>query len=118
MLTNQQSGAAFTAITNTIKDSYLGIPYINYVEIYSKREKDNIAEADKTTEEVWATVAKNQKDKLKIDYKKYTGLYVDNWFGKIELFEKKGKLFFKSIRSPKLVGELFFYKDTIFYPLH
>lgn len=114
VLTNQQSGAAFTAITNTIKDSYLGIPYTNYVEIYSKREKDNIAEADKTTTEVWTTVSKNQKDKLKIDYKKYTGLYVDNWFGKIELFEKKGKLFFKSIRSPKLVGELFFYKDTVF----
>lgn len=114
VLTNQQSGAAFTAITNTIKDSYLDIPYTNYVEIYSKREKDNIAEADKTTNEVWATVAKNQKDKLKIDYKKYTGLYVDNWFGKVALSEKKGKLFFKSIRSPQLAGEVFFYKDNTF----
>jgi hypothetical protein len=114
VLTNQQSGAAFTAITNTIKDSYLEIPYTNYVEIYSKRERDNIAEADKTTIEVWATVAKNLKDKLKIDYKKYTGLYVDNWFGQIELFEKKGKLFFKSIRSPQLAGEVFFYKDNAF----
>ena len=114
VLTNQQSGAAFTAITNTIKDSYLDIPYTNYVEIYSKREKDNIAEADKTTTEVWATVAKNQKDKLKIDYKKYTGFYVDNWFGKVELSEKKGKLFFKSTRSPKLAGEVFFYKNNTF----
>ena len=114
VLTNQQSGAAFTAITNTIKDSYLNIPYANYVEMYSKREKDNIAEADKTTVEVWATVAKNQNDKLKIDYKKYTGLYIDNWFGKIELYEKKGKLFFKSIRSPQLAGEVFFYKDNTF----
>ena len=114
VLTNQQSGAAFTAITNTIKDSYLGIPYSNYIEIYSKREKDNIAEADKTTDEVWATVAKNQKDKLKIDLKKYEGFYVDNWFGKIELSEKKEKLYFKSIRSPKLVGEVFFYKDNTF----
>jgi CubicO group peptidase (beta-lactamase class C family) len=114
VLTNQQSGAAFTAITNTIKDSYLGIPYSNYVEIYSKREKDNIAQADKTTDEVWAIVAKNQKDKLKIDLKKYEGFYIDNWFGKIELSEKKGKLYFKSIRSPKLVGEVFFYKDNTF----
>jgi CubicO group peptidase (beta-lactamase class C family) len=114
VLTNQQSGAAFSAITNTIKDSYLDIPYTNYVEIYSKRERDNIAEADKTTIEVWATVAKNMKDKLKIDNKKYTGLYVDNWFGKIELSEKKGKLFFRSIRSPQLAGEVFFYKDNTF----
>lgn len=114
VLTNQQSGAAFTAITNTIKDSYLGISYSNYVEIYSKREKDNIAQADKTTDEVWATVAKNQKDKLKIDLKKHEGFYIDNWFGKIEISERKGKLYFKSIRSPKLVGEVFFYKDNTF----
>jgi CubicO group peptidase (beta-lactamase class C family) len=114
VLTNQQSGAAFTAITNTIKDSYLNIPNTNYVEFYSKREKDNIAEADKSTDEVWATVANNLKEKKKIDLNKYTGFYIDNWFGQIELSEKKGKLFFKSIRSPQLVGELFFYKDTTF----
>ena len=114
VLTNQQSGAAFTAITNTIKDSYLDIPYTNYLEIYSKREKDNIAEADKTTAEVWATVANNLKEKKKIDLKNYTGMYTDNWFGKIELSEKKEKLFFKSIRSPQLTGEVFFYKDSTF----
>ncbi|MDD5151250.1 MAG: serine hydrolase, partial [Flavobacterium sp.] len=114
VLTNQQSGAAFTAITNTIKDSYLDIPYTNYVEFYGKREKDHISEADKSTDEVWALVSKNQKDKLKIDLKKYEGSYVDNWFGKIEISEKKGKLFFKSVRSSKLVGEAFFYKDNTF----
>jgi hypothetical protein len=114
VLTNQQSGAAFTAITNTIKDSYLNIPYTNYVEFYSKREKDNIDEADKSTDEVWSTVANNLKEKKKIDLNKYTGFYIDNWFGQVELSEKKGKLFFKSIRSPQLVGEVFFYKDTTF----
>ena len=112
VLTNQQSGAAFSAITNTIKDSYLNIPFSDYVELYSKREKDNIAEADKTTTEVWATIAKNKKDKLKIDLKKYVGIFVDNWFGQIEISQKKGKLFFTSIRSPKLIGEIFFYKDN------
>jgi CubicO group peptidase (beta-lactamase class C family) len=114
VLTNQQSGAAFYAITNTIKDSYLGIPHTDYVELYGKREKDNIAEADKTTDEVWAAVAKNQKEKTKIDLKKYEGIYVDNWFGKIEISEKRGKLYFKSIRSTQLVGEVFFYKDHTF----
>jgi CubicO group peptidase (beta-lactamase class C family) len=114
VLTNQQSGAAFTAITKTIKDSYLNIPYTNYVEFYSKREKDNIAEADKTTDEVWKNVANNLKEKKKIDLSKYIGFYIDNWFGQIELSEKKGKLFFKSIRSPQLYGEVYFYKDNTF----
>jgi hypothetical protein len=113
VLTNQQSGAAFSAITNTIKDSYLNIPYTNYVEIYSKREKDNIAEADKTSDEVWATIAKNKKENLKIDLKKYAGSFKDDWFGTILISEIEGHLFFKSIRSPKLAGEIFFYKDHI-----
>ncbi|MBA4317220.1 MAG: serine hydrolase [Flavobacterium sp.] len=112
VLTNQQSGAAFSAITNTIKDSYLGIPYTDYVELYSKREKDNVSKSDKETVEVWATVAKNKKENLKIDLKKYTGTFKDDWFGAILISEKKGKLLFKSIRSPKLIGEIFFYKDN------
>lgn len=114
VLTNQQSGAAFSAITNTIKDTYLDIPYQDYVELYGKKEKAKVSEADKTTDEVWATVAKNKKDKLKINYKKYTGLYEDNWFGKILISEKKDKLYFNSKRSPRLVGEIFFYKDNTF----
>jgi CubicO group peptidase (beta-lactamase class C family) len=114
VLTNQQSGAAFSAITNTIKDTYLDIPYKDYVELYDKREKDQVSEADKTTGEVLATVAKNRKDKLKIDYKKHIGLYKDNWFGTISISEKKGKLYFNSTRSPRLTGEIFFYKDNTF----
>lgn len=111
VLTNQQSGAAFSAITNTIKDRYLDIPFTNYVEIYSKREQDNIAEADKASDEVWATIAKNKKENLKIDLKKYAGSFKDDWFGTILISEREGHLFFKSIRSPKLAGEILFYKD-------
>ncbi len=36
VLTNQQSGAAFTAITNTIKDSYFGIKGIDRIKQYSE----------------------------------------------------------------------------------
>lgn len=111
VLTNQQSGAAFNAITNTIKDSYLGIPSEDYVSIYSSIAKANEDTADKTTDEVWATVAKNKKDKIKLDYKTIKGTYKDNWFGNVVISEKNGKLYFKSQRSSQLAGEVFFYKD-------
>jgi CubicO group peptidase (beta-lactamase class C family) len=111
VLTNQQSGAAFNAITNTIKDSYLGIPSEDYVSIYSSRAKANEDTADKTTDEVWATVAKNKKDKIKLDYKTIKGTYKDNWFGNVVISEKNGKLYFQSLRSSQLAGEVFFYKD-------
>jgi hypothetical protein len=52
VLTNQQSGAAFNAITNTIKDSYLDIDSEDYVKIYSNRIKANEESADKVTDEV------------------------------------------------------------------
>ncbi len=114
VFTNQQSGAAFNAITNTIKDSYIGVESEDYVTVYSNRLKGNVENADKITDEVWATVAKNQKEKVKIDLKKYTGTFKDNWFGEIVIRENKGKLYFASTRSPKLAGEMFFYKDNNF----
>lgn len=111
VLTNQQSGAAFNSITNTIKDSYLGIKPEDYVAAYSNRAKATQESSDKKTEEVWALVTKNKKDNIKVDFKNYIGTYKDNWFGEIVISENKGKLFFASKRSPRLSGELFLYKD-------
>lgn len=110
VLTNQQSGAAFNAITNTIKDSYLGITSDDYVTTYSNQMKAHAASADKVTEDVWATVAKNKKEKIKGDYKAILGTYRDNWFGEVVISEKKGRVFFASKRSSQLKGEVFFYK--------
>lgn len=115
VLTNQQSGSAFNAISNTIKDTYLGLPYFDHVSNLSKDRQATEQNADKITDEVWATVAKNAKDKsIKIDMKKYAGTYKDNWFGEVILTEKKGKLYFTSVRSPRLTGEVFYYKDQNF----
>ncbi|WP_309641927.1 serine hydrolase [Flavobacterium sp.] len=114
VLTNQQNGAAFNAITNTIKDSYLGIKSDDYVTLYSQQRKEKEDNADKISDEVWATVAQNTKDKIKVDAKKYIGTYKDNWLGEIVLSEKKGKLYFQSSRSKQLAGEMFFYKDNTF----
>ncbi|WP_348797000.1 serine hydrolase [Flavobacterium adhaerens] len=111
VLTNQQSGAAFRTITNTIKDSYIGIKSEDYITAYSNKVKATEESADKVTNEVWEFVTKNKKDNLKIDFKNYIGTYKDNWFGEIEISEKKGKLLFASKRSPQLSGELFLYKD-------
>lgn len=112
VFTNQQSGAAFSAITNTIKDSYLGIEPIDHVAQFSERAKASEEKADKVTEEVWTTVVNSKKQK--IDFKKYVGTYKDNWLGEVVISEKKGKLYFASTRSPQLSGEVFFYKENNF----
>ena len=114
VLTNQQSGAAFTAISNTIKDSYLGIKSVDYVAMLNKLSQEKEDDADKITTDVWETIAQNQKNKIKTDFKKYAGSYKDNWFGEIILIENKGKFYFESKRSPQLKGNVFFYKDNTF----
>lgn len=111
VLTNQQSGDAFYAISNTIKDSYLGIKSDDYVSLYRKWGKEDEEAGDKTTDEVWALVAKNKKENIKIDFSNYVGTYKDVWFGEVVISEKKGKLFFASKRSPQLAGELFLHKE-------
>jgi len=115
VLTNQQAGVAFNSVSNTIKDFYLGNPEKDWVDFYDKIMKSRVASADEITDEVWATVKANQANKkLKIDKKALVGTYKDNWFGDVEIYEKKGKLIFESKRSPQLTGEMFFYKDNIY----
>jgi hypothetical protein len=47
----------------------------DYVSIYSNAPKQNEETADKTTDEVWATIAKNKKKKkIKVDFKTIRGL--------------------------------------------
>ena len=111
VLTNQQSGAAFTAISNTIKDSYMGLPSFDHLAYLSKDRKGKEDDADKITAEVWQTVAANT---TKVNPKKYIGSYKDNWFGEVTISEKNGKLYFASSRSPQLKGEVFLYKNLNF----
>ncbi len=114
VLTNQQMGSAFMAISNTIKDRYLGFTYTDHVERLSGELNQKEEDADKITDEVWATVAKNTKNKVKIDYSKYVGNYKDPWFGTVTISKKNDKLYFASNRSKRLTGEIFFYKDQNF----
>jgi len=45
---------------------------------------------------------------------RYIGVYMDKWFGKIEVFKRDGQLSIRSYRSPKLVGNMYFYNGNTF----
>ncbi|MBA7548555.1 hypothetical protein ES705_41016 [subsurface metagenome] len=115
VLTNQQSGSAFVSITNQIKDSYLDIQGTDRVKEYYERVQSNKETIKKITDEVWKEIEEMQKDtSVKVDLSLYTGTYKDDWFGEILISEKKNKLWFDSKRSPKLTGEMLFYKGNTF----
>ncbi len=113
VFTNQQSGAAFSAISNTIKDSYLGITGMNWVKIYSDRVKAGEAEAKKINEEVAKSIAEQEKKNAgRFNLEPYVGIYQDQWFGDVEISIMNGKPWIASKRSPKISGELFPYKGN------
>lgn len=114
VFTNQQQGAAFSAITNTIKDRYLGIAGPDWVQSNLEKVRKNEEEAQKITGKIWQEIESAQNNSAKPDWKIYSGAYTDNWFGKIVITEKNGKLWFRSLRSPKLCGEMLFYKGNTF----
>lgn len=114
VLTNQQSGAAFTAISNTIKDSYLGFNFPDHVVTLSANRKQAEDNADKITDEVWTKVNQNIAANTQLEPKKLTGTYTDNWFGKIKIFQSNGALRFQSERSSRLKGSIFYYKDNTY----
>jgi len=115
VFTNQQAGAAFNAVTSTIKDSYLGIPPTDRVKQISAIVKASEAEAAKISADIWSAIAaQEKKNKHKVDLKPYTGTYHDNWFGDIIISLKDGKLWFDAKRSPRLTGEVFPYQEQTF----
>ncbi|HET8837401.1 MAG TPA: serine hydrolase [Flavobacteriaceae bacterium] len=111
VLTNQQSGAAFSAIANSIKDGYLGVEPRDWNSLYqnamAKREED----AQKVVDAAWQTMREN-KTVASLD--NYTGTFNDPWFGNISIFKKNGKLYFRAENAKGLTGELFYYKGNTF----
>ncbi len=113
VFTNQQSGAAFSAVSNTIKDGYLGVTGYDWVKLYADRVAKGEAEAKKINDEVAATIdaqSKNTHGAFSVD--SYIGKYRDQWLGEVEISMRNGKAWFASKRSPKLNGELFPYKGN------
>ncbi|MCD6346941.1 MAG: serine hydrolase [Bacteroidales bacterium] len=130
VFTNQQVGAAFSAITNQIKDGYYGIEGVNWVDRYASAISGGNENANKIVEEVYSQINKNLSSQapdsrppdslatdslatgcLSIDI---TGTYNDPWLGNIRIYNKDGKHFFKAVRSPNLDGELFWYKGNTY----
>ena len=115
VLTNQQVGVAFISVTNTIKDAYLGLEVQDWVLKYDTliaRRNERNGQFEK---EIWSDVdSAVAVNKGKMDMRSYTGKYSDPWLGEIEISDKGEQMWFQSKRSPKLGGEMFYYKGNTF----
>ena len=115
VLTNQEVGAAFSSVTNTIKDSYLGLPPEDWVLHYDTIIAKNLKESDELTTKIQDEINKGLKSgNSGIDPAIYEGQFQDDWLGKVKIDQVKGKLWFHAKRSPQMRGEMSFYKGNTF----
>lgn len=113
VFTNQQSGAAFTAITNSIKDGYYGIKGQDRIKQYSDNVKKGRENAEKITSKIFAEI-EAQKGNAECNLKNIEGTYHDLWFGDAVISTKNGQLRFEAINSPRLIGNLLPYKGNTY----
>lgn len=114
VLTNQMNGNAFRAITNTIKDSYLGYENRNWLTKLGKRNADWLAKNDSIKAEVFKQTTLMKSNPNKPKNSQIAGTYNDAWFGDVIISENGTDLMIKCERSPALQGELLPYNATTY----
>ncbi|HZW77666.1 MAG TPA: serine hydrolase [Flavobacteriaceae bacterium] len=115
VLTNQQSGAAFTAISNSIKDGFFGIKNKDRIKDYNDHRLRNEKRESEILEKIAKEIALNKKSKApELDANNVIGKYKDPWFGNVIISKNKNQLRFVSEKSGDLKGSMSFYKGTTY----
>jgi CubicO group peptidase (beta-lactamase class C family) len=104
VLTNQQSGEAYNAITLHILDQYLGLPAGNWIQAYAAAayldvQEEKREDAKRASERIQGAVPARPMDA-------YAGLYRDAWYGDVAVHAVNGVLRMSFTKSPRLVGTL------------
>jgi hypothetical protein len=115
VLTNQQSGAAFSAITNSIKDGYFNIKGEDRIKQYNERRLVGERKEDSIIKTVEADIKALLKSKTpKPNTANIVGTYKDPWFGKVNISDQNGNLRFTAEKALDLKGKMIFYKGTTY----
>jgi CubicO group peptidase (beta-lactamase class C family) len=113
VLTNSAPGGySFVTVTNEIKDAMLGVDDIDWLGRVDKYLTSSHGRVDSIVNAVWQKV-EGTTDKQP-EMSNFIGTYEDDWFGKIEIEQREGQLWFRSLRSSKLNGPMFFYQANTF----
>lgn len=104
VLTNQESGAAFNAIVNSILDILLDAPPWDWTSAYVsiKHRQDSTAAVRERDREAARVI--QSKPSLPVEL--YAGTYNDPWYGDIAVSIEEGKPVIRFSATPSLVGDL------------
>ena len=104
VLTNQEVGAAFNAITYSVLDALLGAPAHDWVAAYAKAVANGREKADGQWDKHVAARAQDSTPSLPLDG--YAATYRDRWYGDV-IIERRGEgLRMRFAHTPVLAGTL------------
>lgn len=104
VLTNQESGAAFDSVTDSILDFYLGAAPRDWVAAFKAiddRRRSEDAGADRKT-----TSQRDAHSDPSLPLQRYAGKYRDAWYGEVTIAATNGSLTIQFDHTPALAGTL------------
>ncbi len=104
VLTNQESGLAFNAITLRALDYYLDAKPPDYVGIFAKLETQGKAQLAEAAQK--AAASRDSTSGPALPLARYAGTYRDAWYGDVSVTLENGALVMRFGHSPSLVGDL------------
>ena len=105
VLTNQESGAAFNAITMHVLDAYLAPPErTDWVAAYAAAAERSRQRAGQAWEK--RVHARDARAKPSLPLSAYAGTYRDAWYGDVEVTLQDGRLGMRFGASPLLSGRM------------
>jgi hypothetical protein len=104
VLTNQESGEAFNAITFTALDRFLHAPAVDWVTAF-KTVRDTLA-SENAAAVGTTTEARDRSSRPSLPLEKYAGEYRDAWYGDVAITHAHGRLAIRFTKTPSLVGDL------------
>jgi CubicO group peptidase (beta-lactamase class C family) len=104
VLTSQEVGAAFNAVTMQALDAMLESPKTDWLDAYAKAVAKQHGNADEDWNKHVAARASNAPPSLPLSA--YAGTYRDPWYGDVAIAREGGKLVIRFTKTPDLVGTL------------
>lgn len=115
VLTNQESGEAFSAITFEALDAFMvpaGGNRTDWLAAYKKLHDRNASEV--AAAEQKATTTRDTSSRPSLPLNRYAGTYDDAWYGEIGVSVEADKLVMRFTKTPVLVGDLEHYQYDTF----
>lgn len=104
VLTSQEVGAAFNAVTMQALDAMLEAPKHDWLGAYAKAVAKSEAGADEDWQKHLAARAKNAPPSLPLA--SYAGTFRDPWYGDVVISNENGKLVMRFSKTADLVGTM------------